>query len=321
MKKLAAGLLVFLLIAAIAGYFLYPVISDQLGRKRDSVVMRDYRAKTAQMDGEQRERLFGEAKAWNESLEEIRIEDVFTTENPRTTRDYQNHMNVHDGVIAELVIPDIGVTLPVYHLSTETPAVRKLVHVNTSSLPADGGGENIVLAGPGILHAEGFPGEIGLTDERMMEDLDRLIPGNLVILNVLDRTMVYRVRGVQMLASDGIQELDLTPEEDEEKLTLITQRKDQRLLVQTERITIREARTLLAETDRVSFPADWQNVLLMGCPVLLAGLLVLWIIESIRGRAYRLPGEGGRTEQAQREKNARETIERIGTEISEEDEP
>ena len=321
MKKLAAGILIFVLIAAIAGHFLYPVISDQLGRRRDAGILKDYRAKTAQMTQEQRDKLFAEAKAWNESLQEIRAEDVFTAGNTRTTRDYQNRMNVHEGVIAELVIPDIKASLPVYHLSTETPATRKLVHMDSSSLPADGSGENIVLAGPGILRAEGFPGEFGLTDDRMLEDLDKLIPGNLVILNVLDRTMVYRVKGVQMLASNGLGELDLTPGEGEEKLTLVTQRKDQRLLVQTERIPVREARTLLAETDRVSFPADWQNVLFLGCPVLLVGLLVLWIIEIIKGRAYRLPGEGRKADQEQREKNVRETIEQIETEISEGEEP
>ena len=221
MKKLAAGILIFVLIAAIAGHFLYPVISDQLGRRRDAGILRDYRAKTAQMTQEQRDKLFAEAKAWNESLQEIRAEDVFTAGNTRTTRDYQNRMNVHEGVIAELVIPDIKASLPVYHLSTETPATRKLVHMDSSSLPADGSGENIVLAGPGILRAEGFPGELGLTDDRMLEDLDKLIPGNLVILNVLDRTMVYRVKGVQMLASNGLGELDLTPGEGEEKLTLV----------------------------------------------------------------------------------------------------
>ena len=309
MKKLAAGILIFVLIAAIAGHFLYPVISDQLGRRRDAGILKDYRAKTAQMTQEQRDKLFAEAKAWNESLQEIRAEDIFTAGNTRTTRDYQNRMNVHEGVIAELVIPDIKASLPVYHLSTETPATRKLVHMDSSSLPADGSGENIVLAGPGILRTEGFPGELGLTDDRMLEDLDKLIPGNLVILNVLDRTMVYRVKGVQMLASNGLGELDLTPGEGEEKLTLVTQRKDQRLLVQTERIPVREARTLLAETDRVSFPADWQNVLFLGCPVLLAGLLVLWIIEIIRGRFYRIPGERRREEPDHEENGAtRETI-------------
>ena len=316
MKKLFAGILVFLLLAVVIGHFLYPVLSDQLGRRRDAEIMQGYREKTSAMSKEQREKLFAEAGAWNAGLEEIRMEDIFTAGVTRTTRDYQNHMNVHSGVIAELVIPDIGISLPVYHLSAETPAIRKLVHVDTSSLPADGSGENIVLAGPGMLKAEGFLGDAGLTDDRMLEDLDKLIPGNLVILNVLDRTMVYRVGGVQMLSSAGLKELDLTPGEGDEKLTLVSQRKDQRLLVQAERIPIREARTILAENDQVTFPANWQNVLLLGCPVLLAGLLVLWIIELIRGRFYRLPGDGKR-EEPEHEKTL-ETMELISNEINEE---
>ena len=316
MKRLFAGIIVFLLLAGIIGHFLYPVVSDQLGRRRDAEIMQAYREKTAAMDREQRDMLFAEAGEWNAGLEEIRMEDIFSAGITRTTRDYQNHMNVHSGVIAELVIPDIGVSLPVYHLSTETPATQRLVHVDTSSLPADGSKENIVLAGPGILRAEGFPGELGLTDDRMLEDLDKLIPGNLVILNVLDRTMVYRVKGVQMLSPAGLKELDLTPGEGDEKLTLVSQRKDQRLLVQAERIPIREARTLLAETDQVSFPANWQNVLLLGCPVLLAGLLVLWIVELIRGRFYRLPDEGKREDAEQLEKTL-ETMEQISNEVNE----
>ena len=316
MKKLFAGILVFLLLAVVIGHFLYPVLSDQLGRRRDAEIMQGYREKTSAMSKEQREKLFAEAGEWNENLKEIRMEDVFTAGITRTTRDYQNHMNVHSGVIAELVIPDIGISLPVYHLSAETPATRKLVHVDTSSLPADGSGENIVLAGPGVLKADGFLGDVGLTDDRMLEDLDKLIPGSLVILNVLDRTMVYRVRGVQMLSSAGLKELDLTPGEGDEKLTVVSQRKDQRLLVQAERIPIREARTILAENDQVTFPANWQNVLLLGCPVLLVGLFVLWIIELIRGRFYRLPGEGKR-EEPEHEKTL-ETMELISNEINEE---
>ena len=319
MKKLFAWILAFLLLTVVIGHFLYPVLSDQLGRHRDAEIMQEYREKTAAMDKEQREKLFAEAGEWNAGLEEIRMEDIFTAGITRTTRDYQNHMNIHSGAIAELVIPDIGVSLPVYHLSTETPATRKLVHVDASSLPADGDRENIVLAGPGVLKAEGILGDVGLTDDRMLEDLDKLIPGNLVILNVLDRTMVYRVKGVQMLSPAGLKELDLTPAEGEEKLTLISQRKDQRLLVQAERIPIREARTLLAENDQATFPANWQNVLLLGCPVLLAGLLVLLIIELIRGRFYRLPDEGKREDADQLEKTL-ETMDQISNEIKEEEE-
>ena len=315
MRKFFTGLLIFLLVAAAAGYFLYPTVSDQLGQRRDAEIMRDYRQKTAAMDAERKTELFSAAKEYNEGLESIRVDDVFSGNAPRTTRDYQNRLNVHSGVIGELVIPKISVSLPVYHQSTETPATRKLVHVDGSSLPADGTSENIVLAGPGVLQAEGLLGSIGLTDDRMLEDLDRLIPGDLVIFDVMDRTFVYRVKEVQMLSSSGLRDLELTPGEEEKRLTLISRRNDRRLLVQAERILIQDARTELEEEDKVSFPENWQNILLLGCPVIIIGLLILWIIEKIKGRSYRIPGEGRQS--ARQKQKAKEQIEQITTETTE----
>ena len=307
MKKFLTVLILLLLTAAVIGYFIYPTISDQLGRRRDAEIMAVYREKTAALDADGKTELFEQAKAWNDSLEQVRTDDVFTAGMIRTSRDYQNRMNVHDGVIGELVIPAIRLSLPIWHLSTETPATRKLVHVNTSSLPADGSGENIILAGPGILQAEGIPGEMGLTDDRMLEDLDSMIPGTLIILNVTDRTMVYRVTGIQMLSAAGLKEMDLTPGEGEERLTIISPRKDRRLMVQAERIPVREARTLLAEEDRATFPESWKNVLFLGCPVMIAGLLVLLIIELIRGRVYRLPGEQSTEDMETQEETGKKT--------------
>ena len=112
MKKLFAWILALLLLVVVIGHFLYPVLSDQLARRRDAEMMQEYREKTSAMGKEQREKLFAEAAEWNAGLEEIRMEDIFTAGITRTTRDYQNHMNVHSGIIAELVIPDIGVSLP-----------------------------------------------------------------------------------------------------------------------------------------------------------------------------------------------------------------
>lgn len=315
MKKFFAGLFIFLLLAAVAGYFLYPMVSDQICQRRDAEIMRDYRRKAAAMNSEKKAELFAAAADYNAALESVHMEDVFSGTAPRTTRDYQNRLNVHSGVIGELVIPKISVFLPVYHQSTETPATRNLVHVDGSSLPAGGAAENIVLAGPGILKADGFLGNIGLTDERMLENLDSLIPGDLVILDVLDRTFVYRVREVQMLSSAGLRELDLTPGEGETRLTLVSRHNDRRLLVQTEQIPIQEARTLLAEEDKATFPENWQNILLLGLPVILAGLLILLLIEKIKGRHYRIPGEGRQT--ARQKSKAREQIEQITTDTSE----
>ena len=315
MKRFFTGFLIFLLAAAGIGYLLYSSVSAQLCQRRDAEILKDYRAKAALLDAERKTELFAGAKSYNETLESIRTEDVFTAGTPRTTRDYQNRLNVHSGVIGELLIPRIDAALPVYHLSSETPATRYLVHLDGSSLPTDEPGENIVLAGPGILKAEGVLGDIGLTDDRMLEDIDRLTPGDLLILNVIDRTMVYRVDGIQTLTSAGMKEMDLTPEADANRLTLISRHNDRRILVQTSRITNREARTLLEEEDTVSFPDSWKNVLFLGCPVFLGGLIILWVIERIKRRSYLLPGEGRQA--GKREQKAREKLETITTESNE----
>ena len=352
MRKFIAGLLIFLLIAAGIGYLLYPAASDQLCRLRDGETMKTYREKAAAMDSEKKAELFDGAKAYNDQLEAIRVGDVFTDRKDQTNRDYQNRLNVHSGVIGELVISKIGLSLPVYHRSSETPVNQYLVHIDGSCLPTGEGLGNIVLAGPGTLQAEGVLGEIGLTDSRMLEDLDGLVHGDLLILNVLDRTLVYRVSENKTLSAAELNELDLTPErtgtaaeaeaetpdaeggneevsaENESKLrggwtegqlTLISRRGDRRLLIRSELITIQEARGLLEEEDHATFPESWKNVLLLGCPVLLAGLLILWMIELIKRRHYILPDEGRQS--ARRRKKAMEKLNSIPTETEEEKEP
>ena len=414
MRKFFAFLFVFLLIAAGAGYLLYPTVSDQIGQANDAAVMKAYREKTALLDSEQIAAMLADAAAYNETLETIQASDPFSAELPRTSRDYQNRLNVHSGVIGELVIPAIGVYLPIYHNSAETPATVKLVHLETSSLPTEQLGTSIILAGPGILKAEGFLGQIGLTDQRMLQDLDRLTPGDVMILNVLDRTMVYRIGegleekdAILMMTPGGVKDLDLipgteelrTPEPEEateappawverlnrtpeptqepgpegttetgeatqaeagqepeetsdpeltgtpeptptptptntpeptpqpvqetepvrilgrepEQLTLLTPWSDQKLLVvRAARIPISEAQTALNATDRATYPEGWMNVLLLGCPVLLLGFLVMFIIERIKRRSYMLPDEGRKS--ARREKKEKAKLENLTTE-------
>lgn len=312
MKKVLASFFLFLLIAAGLGYLLYPTVADQIAQSRDASFMKAYREKTAALTSEQEEALFAEADAWNGALEGIRAVDIFSAGTPRTSRDYQNHLNIHGGAIGQLVIPKIGVSLPVYHNSSETPVAGHLVHLETSSLPSDRAGTSIILAGPASVPAQSFLGQLGLTDGRMLEDLDQLIPGDLLILNVADRTMVYRVTEAQTLSPAGLAGLDLNPGEGEELLTVMSRKGDRRLVVESARIRIAEARELLAEEDRAAYPEAWQSVLLLGSPVLLLGLIVMFVIERFKKRAYLLPGEGRNAEK--RERKARKQLETISTE-------
>ena len=78
MRKFFAFLLAFLLIAAGAGYFLYPTVANQAGQARDAAVMKAYRAKTAAMDSEKISAMLAEAVGYNRSLEAVRLSDPFS---------------------------------------------------------------------------------------------------------------------------------------------------------------------------------------------------------------------------------------------------
>ena len=201
MKKVFGRILVLLLTAAAAAWLLYPVVSDQLARRNAAEQMKAYHRAVHEKTAEEIETIFDETGYYNTGLEAESIPDVFSGKQ-RVSSEYRSRMNICDGVIGELKIPAINVYLPVYHGGTDS-AAEKLVHVAGTALPAGQDGTHIVLAGPGAKKAKGFLGSLQLTDARMLEDIDRVVPDDLVFLEVLDRTMIFRVEGAQTLSAEG----------------------------------------------------------------------------------------------------------------------
>ena len=289
MKKVFGRLLVFLLIAAAAAWLLYPVVSDQAARQRSARTMEAYHQAVRARTAEEIETAFEETGYYNTGLEAKGIPDVFAGRS-RVPAEYRARMDVCDGVIGELKIPGINVYLPIYHSGAES-AAEKLVHVEESALPAEQDGSHIVLAGPGALRAAGFLGSLQLTDARMLEDLDRVVPGDLVFLEVLDRTMIFRVEGAQTLSVEGLSGVDVSGEEGGQLLTLVTEKAGRALLIRARRVRAEDVREQLMAQDRADLPSDLVNVLFMGIPVFAAGAVILCIIERFKKRNYRLPTE------------------------------
>ncbi len=298
MKRFLVKLLVFLILLAGAAWLLYPFASNSVSKGKDAALMERYHQAVREMTPEQIEQMLQFAAAYNEQLTGEGIKDPFSGENRRFERSYQSLMNVRDGVIGELVIPGINVSLPIYHSGEGMGANERLVHVDKTALPAGQNGTHTVLAGPGIQTAGGFLGELALTDARMLEDLDRVIPNDLLFLNILDRTMIYRVEGVRTLSPEGLEAENFAGEEEAQLLTLITERKGRRLLIQARRLGAKDVREELIAEDRAESPTDVVNILLLGIPVMLLGLLVMMIVEQFKKKSYRLP-----TEQKRRKRN------------------
>ena len=289
MKRFLIRLLIFLVIAAGAAWLLYPTISNQLSAGRNDRVMEAYRKAVHALEPEAMQKMLDDAAAWNAELQKEGIPDVFSGGGRKTGAGYQELLNVSGGVIGELEIPGIHVKLPVYHGGSS--AADRLIHVAGTDLPADRDGTHTVLAGPGIRKAGGILGDLQLTDARMLEDLEQATQNDLIFLRVLNRTMIFRVTDVKMLSPEGLAGVDLSGEEGEQLLTVMTERHGRRLLVQGKRIPAAEAKDKLAAMDRADTPADVINILALGIPVLLVGFVILYIIEKIKKRRYRLPTE------------------------------
>ena len=291
MKKFLISLAVTLLILAAAAYLIYPTAAQQAAGVRDDRIIRTYHRRIGRMETEEIQSRLDSAAEYNSTLPEFQAADVFTNREVLTLHRYEAPLNTGDGLAGVLTIPGISVTLPVYHESAERKAAEKLVHIQGTALPSDRTGSHTVLAGPGMLKAEGFAEKIGLTGERMLEDVDRLTPGDLMILNVLDRTMVYQIEWVQTMAPEGLAGIDLTAGPDDDLLTLMTERRERRLVVRGRRIPAADAVAALKASDQARPLPDWQSILLLGSPVILLGLIVMAITERIKKRSYRLPAE------------------------------
>ena len=232
-----------------------------------------------------------EPEAAEEEDNLIRPGDVFKAHAERSSAKYRSLLDFGNGIIGVLEIPSIHVSLPIEHIGTEARPDKTLVHVEGSSLPGFTGNTHTVLAGPRKLKAPGILGDLALTGDRMLEDLDRVTPGDQMMILLGDRTLLYEVRNVQTLSPEGLKSwvAELDPEED--RLTLITERDGRRLLVESVRIRIRSETERLRAADSAELPADWITILALGCPVMVLTLLVLFVIERIKKRAYRLPTE------------------------------
>ena len=298
MKRAIVRFLIFLILLAGAAWLLYPVVSDQLSRGSNDRLMQEYHQAVHGMTAAEMEAKLEEASAYNAELTEEGIPDVFSNQNPKAPRSYQGLLDIRGGVIGELIIPGIHVELPIYH-SGSASAENRLVHVAGTALPADQDGTHVVLAGPGVQKAEGFLGDLMLTDARMLEDIERVVPDDLIFLNVLNRTLIFRVEGVQTLSPEGLSGADISGEEGAQLLTLVTERKGRRLLIRSRKVSATEIREQLIEEDRAEIPSDLVNILSLGIPVLLLGMIIMMIVERFVKRKYRLP-----TETKKRRKNS-----------------
>lgn len=159
------------------------------------------------MDDETYERLWNESEIYNASL--LERDDAYTLTELQSSQ-YDSMLNAgNSDVMGYIEIPSIRVILPIYHGTSDATLQRSVGHLEWTSLPIGGNSTHAVISG-----------HRGLPSASLFTDLDKLIVGDVFMIQVLDETLTYEVDQIKII--EPVDATDLTIVEGEDYVTLMT---------------------------------------------------------------------------------------------------
>ena len=210
-KKFVVQLFCLLGMTIGLGIMGYPIASDLWNKYRNDQIADEYENNVKELDKEQIDKMWADAKAYNDQHTVNFVKDVFhDNEDYVLSHPYDQLLNpTNDNVMGYIEIPKINVRLAIYHGIGEDVLSKGVGHVEGTSLPIGGIGTHTVLSG-----------HRGLPSAKLFTDLDQMREGDLIYLHVLDKTMAYRVDKIDTVLPEDTSGLAIEPDSD--LITLIT---------------------------------------------------------------------------------------------------
>ena len=239
-KHLSTILLVFILLIGLS-LLLYPSVSDYWNSFHQTRAIATYAENVAKLDNNQYDHLWEDARAYNEALP-FRSNPYYLSEEQKAQ--YESLLDVSGlGVMGYIEIPEIDVSLPIYHGTEESVLQIAVGHLEWSSLPVGGESTHCVLSG-----------HRGLPSAKLFTNLDKLREGDTFLLRVLDEVLTYEVDQILIVEPQEIDALKIV--EGKDYCTLVTCTpygiNTHRLLVRGHRIdNIEQAKTIRVTADAI----------------------------------------------------------------------
>ena len=249
------------------GFLIYPNIADYINSKNNETVISNYNTSTQTMSDEEINSELAKAQNFNELLAKSALNDEEKDEYNAAMSEYENILN-YDDIMCTIEISKINVDLPVYHDSTDREEKLKkgCVHLANTSLPVGGASTHAVISA----HS-GYPEQV------FFDELDKLQIGDTFKINVLNKTLTYKVCEINIVDPDDSSKLEI--ENGKDYVTLVTcypySINTHRLCVRGERVE--DTITDTATADEV-ISNDNHNDLTLVFIILGISLLVVLII-------------------------------------------
>ena len=280
MKKKRKGfstVLLILVFTAGLSLLLYPTFADYWNSTRASKTIAHYADAVAELDDDDFSRLWQEAVAYNEALSKRSVE--YSLNEDQQSR-YENTLNIGgSGVMGYIEIESIGVSLPIYHGTSDGVLLVAVGHLDWTSLPVGGKSSHCVLSG-----------HRGLPSAKLFTNLDQLVEGDVFCIRVLDEVLTYEVDRILIVEPQNVEPLCIVPGEDYCTLVTCTPYgiNTHRLLVRGHRIeNTEEAAVVHVTSDAVQI----EPRLVASVLAVLALLLLLILAASGSNKKRSLTGE------------------------------
>ena len=270
----------FLLLLVGLSLLLYPTFSDYWNSFHSSQAISTYAENVANLDEKKYDELWSAAWAYNQSLLDRSSEFTLSEEQ---YSEYLELLNVSGlGIMGYIEIPEISVSLPIYHGTDESVLQIAVGHLEWSSLPVGGESSHCVLSG-----------HRALPSAKLFTDLDKLREGDIFMLRVLDEVLTYEVDKISIVEPSQVSALQVI--EGEDLCTLVTCTpygiNTHRLLVRGHRIeNIAESRSIRVTADAIQIEP------LIVAPIVAVPILLLLLVLLLLPKRPN-PSHGGKEDE------------------------
>lgn len=251
------------------GMICYPTFSNWWNSWNATRISGIYDSTVESLSKNKIDQYFQEAYEFNEKLSQT--PDRYHLSKPMH-EEYESCLDLSgDGVMGSVVIPSIGVNLPIYHGTSDKVLAVGAGHLEGTSLPVGKKGSHCVISA-----------HRGLPSAKLFTDLPKLEEGDYVLLKVLNKTLTYQVDQILTVKPDEMNSLAIDMEKDYLSLVTCTPYgvNTHRLIVRGHRVPNLSDELLNGISD-----ADMMDYRLVGLAIavfLITALFIGWTIRTRR---------------------------------------
>ena len=265
MKKNSSTIILLVVFLLGLSLLLYPSFSNYWNSFTSSKAIGSYAEQVAGMEEDRYQRIWESAYAYNQALTTRSNQYILTEE---MNGEYQELLNVGGtGIMGYIEIASLGVSLPIYHGTSDAVLQIAVGHLDWTSLPVGGEGTHCVLSG-----------HRGLPSAKLFTNLDKLVVGDTFILRILDEILTYEVDQILIVEPHVTENLHI--EAGKDLCTLVTCTpygiNSHRLLVRGHRVeNAAEARIVRVTADA----AQIEPIIV--APIVAAPMLLVLLINTL----------------------------------------